>query len=71
MSVTANGLEIALYNVDGKFYATDNTCVIRAARWAKACWRAKWSVAPGTCGNTTSAPAKSGQLFRQAGDVSR
>lgn len=27
ISVTANGREIALYNVGGKFYATDNTCL--------------------------------------------
>jgi nitrite reductase/ring-hydroxylating ferredoxin subunit len=26
-TVTANGHEIAIYNVDGKIYATDNTCV--------------------------------------------
>ena len=26
-TVTANGQEIAIYNVDGKIYATDNTCV--------------------------------------------
>ena len=27
MTVVANGIEIALYNVGGKIYATDNTCV--------------------------------------------
>lgn len=27
MAVNVNGLDIALYNVAGKIYATDNTCV--------------------------------------------
>lgn len=27
MAVSVNGLDIALYNVAGKIYATDNTCV--------------------------------------------
>ena len=27
MTVVANGKEIALYNVGGKIYATDNTCL--------------------------------------------
>ena len=27
MTVSVNGLDIALYNVGGKIYATDNTCV--------------------------------------------
>jgi nitrite reductase/ring-hydroxylating ferredoxin subunit len=27
ISVTVNGAEIALYNVKGKIYATDNTCI--------------------------------------------
>lgn len=27
--VTANGRSLALYNVDGKFYITDNTCLHR------------------------------------------
>ena len=27
MTVTVNGVDIALYNVGGKIYATDNTCV--------------------------------------------
>ncbi|HTS71487.1 MAG TPA: Rieske 2Fe-2S domain-containing protein [Terriglobia bacterium] len=27
MTVSVNGLEIALYNVDGKIYATNNTCL--------------------------------------------
>ena len=27
MTVTANGTEIALYNVAGKIYATNNTCL--------------------------------------------
>ena len=27
MTVSVNGVEIALYNVGGKIYATDNTCV--------------------------------------------
>ena len=27
MTVTVNGLDIALYNVGGKVYATDNTCL--------------------------------------------
>jgi nitrite reductase (NADH) small subunit len=28
-TVEANGKQIALYNVDGTFYATDNTCLHR------------------------------------------
>ncbi len=27
MTVVANGIDIALYNVGGKIYATDNTCL--------------------------------------------
>jgi nitrite reductase/ring-hydroxylating ferredoxin subunit len=27
MTVVVNGIDIALYNVGGKIYATDNTCV--------------------------------------------
>jgi len=27
MTVTANGKEVAIYNVGGKIYATDNTCL--------------------------------------------
>ena len=27
MTVAVNGIDIALYNVGGKIYATDNTCV--------------------------------------------
>ena len=27
ISLTVNGAEIALYNVKGKIYATDNTCI--------------------------------------------
>lgn len=27
MTVSVNGKDIALYNVNGKFYATDNTCL--------------------------------------------
>jgi nitrite reductase/ring-hydroxylating ferredoxin subunit len=64
----ANGKVIALFNVDGKLYATDSTClhhggplgqgplegeVVTAAHWARVRWKARWLPARGTAGNTT------------------
>jgi nitrite reductase/ring-hydroxylating ferredoxin subunit len=36
--VSVGGKPVALYNVDGTFYATSNTCIHAAARWARASW---------------------------------
>lgn len=53
MVAEVNGKAIALFNVEGTFYAIDNTCVHRGGRWGKAMSRATWSPVPGTIGNST------------------
>lgn len=43
--VEIEGHEIALFNLDGEFYAIGNTCTMRAGPFARASSRArKWSV---------------------------
>ena len=58
MSVTANGREIALYNVNGKLYATDNTCLHQGGPLGEGMLEGEVVSCPGTCGNITSAQAK-------------
>ena len=49
---------MAISNVDGKFYAINNTCLHRGGPLGQGELRAKSSPARGTTGNTTSQTGK-------------
>jgi len=57
-SIEIHGKALALFNVDGGFYAINDVCGHRggplgAVPWAKESWTARRSSAPGTAGATT------------------
>ena len=55
--VEVAGKKIALFNLEGSFYAIDNTCTHLAARSVRARYRARRSRARGMGPSTTSRPA--------------
>ena len=42
MVVEAGGRELALYNVEGEFFCTDNSCPHRDGPWARVIWKMTW-----------------------------
>jgi len=78
-AVTVNGKRIALYNVDGKFYATDNACLNQGAPLGEGelmdnvitCPLHSWQydVCTGTCFNKPSAKLVTYKVEIQGDDV--
>ena len=52
VKVEINGQEVAVYNVDGKFFATSNICPHQAGRWPRGCWKGATSCALARLGST-------------------
>jgi nitrite reductase/ring-hydroxylating ferredoxin subunit len=56
-TVEVQGVWIALFNVDGSFYAIDNTCPHAGGPLGEGLWRATSSNVRGTDGDLTYKPA--------------
>ena len=56
-TIEVHGVWIALFNVEGSFYAIDNTCPHAGDRSEKAIWMAASSNVRGTDGDSTCKPA--------------
>jgi nitrite reductase/ring-hydroxylating ferredoxin subunit len=77
--VTVNGKRIALYNVDGKIYATDNTCLHKGGPLGEGdlmdnvitCPLHGWQydVCTGTCLTTPSAKLGTYKVEIQGNDI--
>ena len=52
--VEVQGKKIALFNLEGKYYAIDNTCTHRGGPLAEGSWRAMRSPARGTARSSRS-----------------
>jgi len=52
-AVEVAGKAVALYNLGGEVYATENTCRTGAGLWGKGTWRPRSSPVPGMASNTT------------------
>ncbi len=65
--VEVQGKKIALFNVDGKFHAIDNTCTHRGGPLRGGRSRATRSLAPGTAPSSRSAPARCSARRRRKG----
>jgi len=79
ITVEANGQAIALFNVDGTFYAIDNTCVHRGGPLGEgeltgetiACpWHGwEYNVKDGTCSTNPSACVKTYEVKVEGADI--
>ncbi len=59
MAVTVEGKEVALFNVDGRYYAVGGHCPHRSGPLA----RGKIELVPGTEGSGTTVPGTTGSVW--------